>query len=56
MSEVKPYEDRWGLYIDGQLLATSKARCDADAAKIKLDRYIATQILESGTQSRGGGK
>lgn len=40
MIEVKEYEDRWAIYVDGDVLATSKARFDADAAKVKLDRYI----------------
>ena len=31
--EVKPYEKIFGLYLDGELIGTSKLHCDCDASR-----------------------
>jgi hypothetical protein len=36
MFEVKPFEDKWALYVGGTVFATSKHRFDVDAAKARL--------------------
>ena len=38
--EVKENEGKWGLFIDGELFGTSKARFDCDFAK----RYLETKV------------
>jgi hypothetical protein len=41
MLEVKQIEEKlWGLYVNGQLLGTSKARCDAEYAKQILTKNV----------------
>jgi hypothetical protein len=31
--EVKPYEKIFGLYLDGELIGTSKLHCDCDSTR-----------------------
>lgn len=50
MIEVKEYEGRWAVYLDDEVLATSKARFDADAAKLKLDRYVEKALIAQGAE------
>lgn len=44
MIEVKETpEGKWGVYLDGYLLADSKLRCAADLAKRVIDNYVIAQ-------------
>lgn len=36
----------WGLYVNGILIGTSKARFDADHAKVMLEKALASSVSE----------
>lgn len=45
--EVKEAEGRWGVFVNGNLLGTSKARFDADFAAQVLRRAYGKEIEPS---------
>lgn len=44
--EVKPEGDKFGLFLDGELLGTSKAHCDCDHARELILKVIKEEITK----------
>jgi hypothetical protein len=44
--EVKPYELKWGVYIDGVIFGVSKASCDADFCAWRLQAMFDEELPE----------
>ncbi len=43
--EVKPYELKWGVYVDGNVFGVSKSSCDCDFCAWQLQKMFDSEGL-----------